>query len=99
MKLGYCIKNRGWIPLKLVDEIFEFYRDKLSGDEEDIDLLTFALLEEMSYDDLMDIIKEMNKQELYDLVGLYILESLKMKFASEDYGQQQAPNFQHRNIH
>lgn len=85
--------------MKLVDEIFEFYRDKLSGDEEDIDMLTFALLEQMSYEDLMDIIKEMNKQELYDLVGLYLLESLKMKFASEDYGQQKVQNFQHRNLH
>lgn len=85
--------------MKLVDEIFEFYRDKLSGDEEDIDMLTFALLEEMSYEDLMDIIKEMNKQELYDLVGLYLLESLKMKFASDDYGQRRAPSFQQRNLH
>jgi hypothetical protein len=85
--------------LKLVDEIFEFYRDKLTGDEEDIDMLTFALLEEMSYDDLMKIIKELDKQELYDLIGLYLIEALKGKFAREDYGQQKAPTFQHRNIH
>lgn len=85
--------------LKLVDEIFEFYRDKLSGDEEDIDMLTFAVLEEMSYDDLMDLIKEMDKQELYDLMGLYLIEALKGKFASKDYGQQTAHSFLHKNLH
>ncbi|MDQ0157848.1 DUF6154 family protein [Robertmurraya andreesenii] len=76
--------------MKLVDEIYEFYRDKLTGDDEDIDMLTFALLEEMSYDDLMNIIKELDKQELYDLIGLYLMEALKGKFASKDYGQQRA---------
>lgn len=85
--------------VKLVDEIYEFYRDKLSGDEEDIDILTFALLEEMSYDDLLNLIKELDKQELYNLVGIYLIESLKGKFASEDYGQQRAPSLQQRNIH
>ncbi|WP_449622659.1 DUF6154 family protein [Robertmurraya sp. Marseille-Q9965] len=85
--------------MKLVDEIYEFYRDKLSGDEEDIDILTFALLEEMSYDDLLNLIKELDKQELYNLVGIYLIESLKGKFANEDYGQQRAPSLQQRNIH
>lgn len=74
--------------MKLVDEIFEFYRDKLSGDDEDIDMLAFALLEELSYEDLMEIIKSLEKQELYDLMGLYLIEALKGKFASKDYGQQ-----------
>lgn len=92
-------KKMGVETVKLVDEIYEFYRDKLTGDEEDIDILTFALLEEMSYDDLLNLIKELDKQELYNLVGIYLIESLKGKFASEDFGQQKAPSFYHRNIH
>lgn len=76
--------------MKLVDELFEFYRDKLSGDDEDIDMLAFAILEEMSYEDLMDVVKGLEKQELYDLIGLYLIEALKGKFANKDYGQQRA---------
>lgn len=76
--------------MKLVDELFEFYRDKLSGDDEDIDMLTFAILEEMTYEDLMEVVKGLEKQELYDLIGLYLIEALKGKFASKDYGQQRA---------
>lgn len=92
-------KKLGVDPMKLIDEIFEFYRDKLTGDDEDIDMLAFALLEEMTYDDLMNIIKDLDKQELYDLIGLYMIETLKGKFAQESYGQQRAPSPQSRNLH
>ncbi|WNS74681.1 DUF6154 family protein [Bacillus sp. DTU_2020_1000418_1_SI_GHA_SEK_038] len=85
--------------MKIVDELYELYRHKLTGDEEDIDMLTFAFLEEMSREDLLNIIQELNNQELYDLMGLYLIESLKGKFASEDYRPQRNPNIQHRNIH
>ncbi|AGX05938.1 MULTISPECIES: DUF6154 family protein [Bacillaceae] len=85
--------------MKIVDELYELYRGKLTGDEEDIDMLAFAFLEEMSYDDLLSLLKEMDKQELYSLMGLYLIESLKGKFANEDYGQERHPIFPQRNIH
>jgi hypothetical protein len=85
--------------MKLVDELFDLYRNKLTGDEEDIDMLTFAFLEEMSREDLLGIIREMDEQELYDLVGLYLIESLKVKFAQEEYGQRRNNTFHPRNIH
>ncbi|WP_066310877.1 DUF6154 family protein [Bacillus sp. FJAT-29814] len=85
--------------MKLVDELYEMYRTKLTGDEEDIDMLAFAFLEEMSHEDLLALIRDMDKQELYDLMGLYLIESLKGKFAQEQYGQQRASAFHPRNIH
>ena len=69
--------------MKLVDELFEMYRDKLTGDEEDIDMLAFAFLEEMTREDLIRLIQDMDEQELYTLMGLYLIESLKGKFAKE----------------
>ncbi len=91
--------RNGVRKMKLVDELFELYRDKLTGDEEDIDMLAFAFLEEMNREDLLHIIKELDTQELYDLIGVYLIESLKGKFAQEEYGQQRTPLFQSRNIH
>ena len=79
--------------MKLVDELFDLYRNKLTGDEEDIDMLTFAFLEEMSREDLLGIIHDMEEQELYDLVGLYLIESLKAKFAQEEYWSASCPYF------
>lgn len=85
--------------MRLVDELYDLYRNKLTGDEEDIDMLAFAFLEEMSREDLLAIIHDMDKQELFDLMGLYLIESLKGKFAQEEYGQQRVQTFQPRNIH
>jgi hypothetical protein len=85
--------------VKLVDELYELYRDKLTGDDEDIDMLAFAFLEEMSYEDLLGIIHELDKQELYNLMGIYLIESLKGKFAQEDYGQRKIQGLSHRNLH
>ena len=85
--------------MKLVDELYAMYRNKLTGDEEDIDMLTFAFLEEMSHEDLLALIQEMDKQELYDLMGLYLIESLKGKFAQEEYGQHRTHTYYPRNIH
>lgn len=85
--------------MKIVDELFEFYRHKLTGDEEDIDMLAFAFLEEMSYDDLIELIKDLDKQELYDLMGLYLIETLKGKFAKEEYGQRKIITYPTRDLH
>ncbi|RVT64887.1 DUF6154 family protein [Niallia taxi] len=85
--------------MKLVDELYNLYKNKLTGDEEDIDMLAFAFLEEMSRDDLLHIIQELNEQELYDLMGLYLIESLKGKFARDDYRQQGQTLFTQRNLH
>lgn len=85
--------------MKIVDELYNLYKNKLTGDEEDIDMLAFAFLEEMSREDLLHIIQELNEQELYDLMGLYLIESLKGKFASEDYRKPNNLIFTHRNLH
>lgn len=87
--------------MKLVDELYELYRDKLTGDDEDIDILAFAILEEFDKDDLLHLINEMNEQELFDLMGLYLLESLRGKFAKEGIGQQRhrALYDDQRNLH
>jgi hypothetical protein len=85
--------------MKIIDELYELYRHKLTGDEEDIDMLAFAFLEEMSRDDLLSIIQELDNQELYDLMGLYLIESLKGKFASENFTRTRKSNMQERNIH
>jgi hypothetical protein len=85
--------------LKLIDELYELYRNKLTGDEEDIDMLAFAFLEEMNHEDLLKIIQDLDKQELYDLMGLYLIESLKGKFAKDDYGARSVNSYPSRNIH
>ena len=78
--------------MKLVDELFEIYRDKLTGDEEDLDMITFAVLEHYNHDELMGIVKEMNHYELQYFIRLYLLETLKGKFAQSEG---QSPSSRH----
>ena len=67
--------------MRLVDELFAMYRDKLSGDEEDLDVITFTVLEHYNCEELMGIIKDMDEFELQYFVRMYLLETLKGKFA------------------
>lgn len=76
--------------MKLIDELYEFYRDKLTGDDEDIDILTFAILEEFSKEDILALINDMDEQELYDLIGLYLIETLRGKFAQQGLGERRS---------
>lgn len=78
--------------MRLIDELFEMYRDKIAGDEEDLDMITFAVLENYSRDELIDIIKEMNDHELHYFIRLYLLETLKGKFAQSEAEKDNQPS-------
>ncbi|MFD1706740.1 DUF6154 family protein [Siminovitchia sediminis] len=79
--------------MKLIDELFELYRDKLTGDEEDLDMITFAVLEGYDHEDLIEIVKEMNEYELHYFIRLYMLETLKGKFAQIEGRKENGPDY------
>lgn len=68
--------------MRLVDELFEIYHNRLTADDEDIDIITFAVLEESDRGDLMKIVEEMKDDELQYFIRLYLIESLKGKFSN-----------------
>nr|WP_019243981.1 MULTISPECIES: DUF6154 family protein [Bacillus] len=86
--------------MKLVDDLFEHYRTKLTGDDEDIDILTLAVLEQFDQKEILEHILEMDEVELKSFFGLYIMETLKSKFAEVNQSQQKGSFISHyRNIH
>ncbi len=70
--------------MNFIDELYQLYRDKLTGDDEDIDILALAVLEQLDRKDVMQLINELEDRELYNLMGIYIIDSLKKRFANED---------------
>ncbi|WP_409254378.1 DUF6154 family protein [Bacillus sp. SCS-153A] len=82
--------------LKLVEELYEIYRGKIRGTDEDLDMIALTILEDSSRQELMNIIEEMNNDELQYFIRLYILETLKEKLTSGDY---KSPHNYRRNIH
>lgn len=84
--------------MKLIDDLYNMYRNKITGDEEDIDMLAFAVLEQFNRKEIFELLHEMDDQELIDLMGLYIIESLKGKFAQNEI-HNDPTYFLPRNIH
>ncbi|MGG1480630.1 DUF6154 family protein [Bacillus smithii] len=50
--------------MKLVDELYELYRGRLQGTEEDLDMITLSVLEHLSRKELLDIIHDLPDPEL-----------------------------------
>ena len=73
--------------MKLIDDLFEHYRTKLTGDDEDIDILALAVLEQLTQKDIVEHMMEMDEMELRSFFGLYITEMLKAKFAETNPAQ------------
>jgi hypothetical protein len=73
--------------MKFVDELYEYYKNRLTGDEEDAEVMTMSILEELDRNDLLQLIQEMTDEELMGMVGFYILESLKAKMARDEIRQ------------
>jgi hypothetical protein len=67
--------------VRLVDELYEVYKNRLTGDEEDLDIITFAVLESSNRKELLEIVNDMNDKELQQFINLYLIETLKGKFA------------------
>lgn len=86
--------------MKLVDDLYELYRDKLTGDEEDVDILAFSILEDFTHDDLVDLARQMNEEELKGLMAYYIIEKLKVKMIKEGLGRSKMLNVDElQNLH
>jgi hypothetical protein len=66
--------------MKFVDELFELYRGRLQGTEDDLDMITLTVLDEMSEVDILTVIQDMPKEELAWLFRVYLHEGLKEKF-------------------
>ncbi|MBM7581005.1 DUF6154 family protein [Jeotgalibacillus terrae] len=63
--------------MKLVDEIFEMYKGKIRGSQEDLDMIAFTILEQLDHRELLEMVKELSEDELAYFIRLYIVESLK----------------------
>lgn len=72
--------------MAFVDEIYQLYKNQLTGDEEDAVALVLNLLEDHEKGDLIKFIHKMEEDELYQMVAMYLIESLKLKMAQEGVG-------------
>ncbi len=85
--------------MKLVDELYEMYKHHFTGDEEDVDIIAFSVLEQLNRKNMLNLLSELEDQELYDLLGLYLIEGLKGKLAKEGLLPMKEASDEKRTIH
>ncbi len=80
--------------MKLLDELYEMYRGKIRGTDEDLDMIALTILENCSREELIEMIEEMETSELEYFIRLYIFETLKVKWTTEegDFFDHNRPN-------
>jgi 4-hydroxyphenylpyruvate dioxygenase-like putative hemolysin len=70
--------------MKLIEEIYEMYRGRIKGTDEDLDLIALTILEDTSRNELLELIQEMETEELQYFFRLYIFETLKEKWSNSE---------------
>ncbi|WP_346216501.1 DUF6154 family protein [Caldifermentibacillus hisashii] len=69
--------------MKFVDELYDFHKKKLTADDEDIEILVSSIMQELSKQDMLNILSELNQQELYQITGTYIAYKLREKLVQD----------------
>lgn len=82
--------------MKFIDELYNFYKERLTGDDEDAVALIMYTLQEHSRQDLMKLINEMSDDEVYQMVGQFLINKLKEKMAREGLRPQRFREDRHR---
>lgn len=72
--------------MKIIEDAFKMYKDHLTGDEEDILVVVFGLLDDCNHQDLDKLIRGLNHEEKFEMLVLYLYEKLKEKVIQEGIG-------------
>ncbi|MFD1426814.1 hypothetical protein JOD24_003350 [Kroppenstedtia sanguinis] len=72
--------------MRFVDDLFSLYREHLADNEENAVSVVLNILEDQTREDIMQLIRDMDDEEVIQMVGVYLVEMLKMKIAQEGDG-------------
>ena len=85
--------------MKFINDLYDLYKDQLVGDEEDAVALVLYTIQDHSREDLLSLIHEMSDDEVYQMVGQFLINQLKDKMAKEGLGQHRPSSRDRKNIH
>ncbi|MFC7443240.1 DUF6154 family protein [Laceyella putida] len=69
--------------MSFVDEVYSLYRDQLNDDEDDAVAIVLSILEEQSREHVLKLIEQMSDDEVVQMMGVYLVEMLKMKMIQD----------------
>jgi ribosomal 50S subunit-associated protein YjgA (DUF615 family) len=72
--------------MKFIDEVYDYYKNLLTGDEEDALAIVIGLLEDHDRSDLLKLIDQMTEDEMYHMVVIYMVEMLRKRMVDDGVG-------------
>ncbi|RKD21732.1 hypothetical protein BEP19_13980 [Ammoniphilus oxalaticus] len=72
--------------MKFIDDLYNLYRDHLTGDEEDAIAIVLGVLQDQDEEDLLNLIKQMNEGEVFQMLSMFLVEMMRRKMATEGVG-------------
>jgi hypothetical protein len=72
--------------LKFIDDLYNLYRDHLTGDDEDAVALVLGVLQEQEHEDMLKLVTDMGEDDLFAMLSYYLIELMRQKMAEEGVG-------------
>ena len=72
--------------MKFIDDLYNLYRDHLTGDEEDAIAIVVGILQEHDEEDMLNLIKQMDELEVFQMLSMFLVEMMRRKMAQEGVG-------------
>lgn len=72
--------------MKFIDQLYELYKNQLTGDEEDVVIIVSGILSELNKEELQDLIKDLSHEEIYQMLGTYMVDRLRIKLIEKGAG-------------
>lgn len=85
--------------MKFINELYELYKEQLVGDEEDAVALILYTLQDHNRKDFLTLIEGMDEDEVYQMVGQFLIEKLRDKMAQEGLGVEVRYPRDRNNVH
>jgi hypothetical protein len=85
--------------MKFIDDLYEMYKQQLMGDEEDAIALVLHALQDHTKEDLVSFIDKMDEEEIYQMLGSFLIDQLKNKMSEEGLGHMKPKNTNQKNVH
>lgn len=72
--------------MKFVDQLYELYKNQLTGDEEDVLIIVSGILSELNREEMLALMQDMGREEIYQMLGTYMVDKLRVKLVEKGAG-------------
>ncbi|MFC4767368.1 DUF6154 family protein [Effusibacillus consociatus] len=72
--------------MNFIDQLYELYKNQLTGDEEDVLIIVSGILSELTREEMLALITDMTREEIYQMLGTYMVDKLRVKLVEKGAG-------------